>query len=476
MPAARHRLLGERDEEIESQMHRLRAMAAKPTTTKPSLVRRDLPRSGSVQSGTSVRDEEQVAVETVRTGLVASLEADCLKYRSQIKELRAENASLQDGSRSLRDGQREKAEAALREAKQKVEDTKQQLRGEVQRRMELEDKLASAERKVETEKDVLKQVTAQLHAARQRLRELDGASHPAVAEAEAAREQAEAEAARARAQCENLAAKLQDMESLLASQQDEASRAKSAAREAAKLAEAALQDSSASADERVASATAEAKLWRERCEAAENEASRLAATRKNLEAKLTEVKTAMMSAPSQRAKPPDQNKPSQKDKDAAVAAKEAAKELSRTRTELAKVNELLNAEREKLAAQRAANRVLEEATAKEAARYAKAAQRAEQAEKRAAGAEAGAAELARDKEALDSVNGELRVQLTDTRAKLASLVAERRQAALAGDMSQQGVLSNSNFVKMVRLFPLPRRDVSFAFAFRTSACAKVPVP
>lgn len=418
-------------------------------------IRRDLPRSGSLPGGASVsvREEEHVAVESVRTGLVTSLEADCLKYQTENKHLRAANASLQAGLGS-RDGPRaDKAEAALRDAKHRLEETKQQLRNEVQMRMGLEEKLEEMERKIGTEKDALKQVTAQLHSTRRQMRETELAAVPAVAHAEAARGRAEAEAEHERAEREELGRRLRETELLLGAQQDEAARATAAAARAASEAEAAVREGLATAGARIAAATAEAQQWRVRCEEAEVETSRLSASKKSLEAKLSEAKAAVLSAAPRRNRPADEDKPHPTEN---AAGKEAVKELAKIRGELIKVNEALKSERAKLAAQRAANRALEETAAQQATRYAKAAQRAEQAEKRAAGVAAGTAGLVREKEELSAANGELQAALADARGKLASLVAERRQASI-GDTSQHGVMSNSNFVKMrVHRPPLAR--------------------
>lgn len=419
-------------------MNRLRAMAGKGGS-----IRRGMPRAGSLHGGGSVgvREEEQAAVESVRTGLVTSLEADCLKYHTEVKQLRAANASLQAGLGS-RDGPRaDKAEAALKDAQQRLEETKQQLHDEVQRRIELEEKLEGMERKILTEKDALKQVTAQLHSTRRQLRETELAAIPAVAQAEAARGRAEAEAERERAEREELGRRLRETEEFMSVQRDEAAAAARASAEA----EAAVREGLATtAGDRIAAAAAEAQRWRERCEEAEAETSRLSVSKKALETKLSAATVAVLSAAARRNRIADDEKPAHQE---TAAGREAVKELVKTRGELAKVNEALKSERAKLAAQRAANRTLEETAAREATRYAKAAQRAEQAEKRAAGVEAGAAGLVRDKEELSAANEELQAALVGAREKLASLVAERRQASM-GDTSQQGVMSNSNFVKM----------------------------
>jgi len=275
------------DESIENDLSRLRAQAGKaaaPTRQRIGELTRsgkaaapirqrigELARSGSVPTGSTVRE---AAVVSVRSGLVASLESDCLQQRAEIKLLKTTVTTLQEGAGSRE--RADQAETALQDAALRLEKTRLQLCDEARRRGEAEDRVLRSEAEIEA----FKQVTTQLHAARRQLRDVEAATRPALAEAEAARVRAEAEAGA-------LGGRVVELEAQLAAQRDQAARAAAEAAETA-AADATRREKSAatSNDERVASAEAEAQEWRQRCEVAEAaavETSKLSAAKSRLE-------------------------------------------------------------------------------------------------------------------------------------------------------------------------------------------------
>ncbi len=411
--------------------------AAAPRTT--------IPRTATADSGPRSRSGSlsiPTAVESVHSGLIASLESDCADYRAEIRALKCELEArpTEDEAHDARAAwleQRREMEARLADAESRAGFSEELAAGREAKREAAAAELAEARGETEALRAKLADAEARAGSATKR----ESARASALDEAERRAQAAESRAS--------------DLESRLATSESRSLEIESQANSRATL----LKEQTARAD----AAERQLEALEARCEAAETERSRLAgaertarfaaeaasADLRRVSDELRKVKTAALETETQlraRAEAHARKTSKAKKAEAAPPAAGGAEKISELKAELAKRDA-------KLLDEAVAKRALEAAASRETQRLSKAQSLLEKSVEALGTTERRAELLEKEASELRANN----VQLRQLHEELQTQCERLRAAGDTGEPSGKPptnpgkVLSNSYFVKMMHM-------------------------